>query len=264
MKGSLAGLPTSTSIHGLLTPVTILCLLTGILKPSLLVEMALFTPRKAVKVALLFSFCGFLLINFQFLTFGRGGTLTAPPSQIPNVQVETLTVSRKPRANLAVDPDANISDQVKPVQQIHIVPKEDDRPAKLTTPPKNNSSSSQTKHKDDSSGGQDKRDKDFNQSLNFIITDINDKQQIHNIDQFPPSGSNGTSYRHVWAVQVHNRDHYLKYLVDSLKTVRGINSSLLIVSHDFYSKEVFDIVSSIDFMPVSMTDDINIVVLQTP
>ena len=125
MRGTLAGLPTSTSIYGLFAPDTILCLLAGILKPSLLEEMALITPRKAVKVALLFSFCGFLLINFQFLTFGRDGTLTAPPSQIPNVQVETLTVSRKPRANLAVDPDANISDQVKPVQQTDIVPKED-------------------------------------------------------------------------------------------------------------------------------------------
>lgn len=94
------------------------------------------------------------------------------------------------------------------------------------------------------------RDEALNESLSYIIRDINRRQLIRNGDKFPSNG-NGT-YDHLFVVQVHDRDHYFQSLIASLRTVQGINKSLLVVSHDYYSKDIFDAVEGIDFMPVSI------------
>jgi len=52
-------------------------------------------------------------------------------------------------------------------------------------------------------------------------------------------------------LQVHNRSENLYHLVNSLRSARDIERTLLIFSHDVYSKELNSIVASIDFCPVS-------------
>lgn len=54
----------------------------------------------------------------------------------------------------------------------------------------------------------------------------------------------------ILVVQVHDRHEYLRHAVDSMRRVDGIAGTLVVFSHDFYSKQVFDIVKAIDFMPV--------------
>lgn len=51
--------------------------------------------------------------------------------------------------------------------------------------------------------------------------------------------------------QVHNRSEYLLHLVNSLRSARDIEQTLLVFSHDVYSSELNRIVASIDFCPVS-------------
>ncbi|XP_037305757.2 alpha-1,6-mannosyl-glycoprotein 2-beta-N-acetylglucosaminyltransferase [Pungitius pungitius] len=54
----------------------------------------------------------------------------------------------------------------------------------------------------------------------------------------------------VVVVQVHNRPDYLKLLVDSLRKSRGVESILLIFSHDYWSPEINQVVASVDFCQV--------------
>ena len=47
--------------------------------------------------------------------------------------------------------------------------------------------------------------------------------------------------------QVHNRIQYLRQLIVSLSQARGIESALLIFSHDFWDPEINRLVASVDF-----------------
>ncbi|XP_063296111.1 alpha-1,6-mannosyl-glycoprotein 2-beta-N-acetylglucosaminyltransferase [Pelobates fuscus] len=54
----------------------------------------------------------------------------------------------------------------------------------------------------------------------------------------------------VVVVQVHNRPDYLRYLLESLRSAKGIENVLLIFSHDYWSPEINQIISSVDFCQV--------------
>ena len=47
--------------------------------------------------------------------------------------------------------------------------------------------------------------------------------------------------------------NYLKHLIDSLRKSKGIESSLVIFSHDLYHEGINALVQSIDSFPVGMT-----------
>ncbi len=55
----------------------------------------------------------------------------------------------------------------------------------------------------------------------------------------------------VLLVQVHKRVKYLRLLFESLKAARGIETILLVISHDFYSDEMNQLVKTVDFCRVS-------------
>jgi len=76
----------------------------------------------------------------------------------------------------------------------------------------------------------------------------NRQQMISNLDMFDLTTSDSAV---VIVVQVHDRSEYLRHLVSSLRKAVGIEQTLLVFSHDFYSDELNDIVASIDFCPVS-------------
>jgi len=80
------------------------------------------------------------------------------------------------------------------------------------------------------------------------ISTINENQKIANINKF---GLQLTQESVVIVVQVHDRLEYLKLLLDSLRDVRNIEKSLLIISHDVFSTELNNLVSTVDFCPVS-------------
>src|SRR5690606_172346 len=52
-------------------------------------------------------------------------------------------------------------------------------------------------------------------------------------------------------IQIHLRLNYLKDLVDSLRDVKYIESTLVIFSHDVYDEEMNEFINSIDFCAVS-------------
>uniref|UniRef100_A0A1A9VZ14 Alpha-1,6-mannosyl-glycoprotein 2-beta-N-acetylglucosaminyltransferase n=1 Tax=Glossina brevipalpis TaxID=37001 RepID=A0A1A9VZ14_9MUSC len=54
----------------------------------------------------------------------------------------------------------------------------------------------------------------------------------------------------VIVIQVHTRLTYLRYLIKSLSKARGISSVLLIFSHDYYDRNINDLVQSVDFCKV--------------
>jgi hypothetical protein len=72
---------------------------------------------------------------------------------------------------------------------------------------------------------------------------INDKQSIRNEDIFGPVDNNTV----VIAIQVHNRLEYLRQLIVSLSQAEGIETTLLIFSHDFWDADVNRLVESVDF-----------------
>lgn len=80
-----------------------------------------------------------------------------------------------------------------------------------------------------------------------IVFQLNFDQIIRNEEKFKAA-------RHkddlVVVVQVHNRPDYLKLLVDSLRKARGVDSLLLIFSHDFWSPDINRVVASVDFCQV--------------
>lgn len=80
------------------------------------------------------------------------------------------------------------------------------------------------------------------------IWEINRQQTILNLDKFDLSASDSTV---VIVVQVHNRPEYLHHLISSLKKARDIEKTLLILSHDYFSEELNEIIAAIDFCPVS-------------
>ncbi|XP_041374169.1 alpha-1,6-mannosyl-glycoprotein 2-beta-N-acetylglucosaminyltransferase-like [Gigantopelta aegis] len=69
---------------------------------------------------------------------------------------------------------------------------------------------------------------------------------IHNEQTFTPRL---TSESIVILVQVHNRPDQLQMLIDSFRKMRYINETLVIFSHDFYSRYVFNVIARINFCP---------------
>ncbi|KAI8485934.1 Alpha-1,6-mannosyl-glycoprotein 2-beta-N-acetylglucosaminyltransferase [Branchiostoma belcheri] len=84
------------------------------------------------------------------------------------------------------------------------------------------------------------------QEMRSIINDVNFNQEVHNLDKFPKRPEEGI----IIVVQVHNRPEYLEQLVKSLGAAKSIEKALLIISHDYFSKEINKIVESIDFCQV--------------
>lgn len=86
------------------------------------------------------------------------------------------------------------------------------------------------------------------QLLRELILKHNQEQKVLNADKFPPLSGDGL----VLVVQVHRREGYLKQLLESLRTVKEIESVLLVLSHDYYYDEMNSIVQSVDFCRVSL------------
>ena len=68
-------------------------------------------------------------------------------------------------------------------------------------------------------------------------------QKVYNEDVFGPV----TKETVVIAVQVHDRIHYLEALIESMSQVSGIESALLIFSHDVWDPEINELIAKIDF-----------------
>ncbi|KAG9344803.1 hypothetical protein JZ751_010490 [Albula glossodonta] len=79
-----------------------------------------------------------------------------------------------------------------------------------------------------------------------IVFQLNFDQTIRNEDKF----KNRPKDDLVVLVQVHNRLENLKLLIESLRRARGIENVLLVFSHDYWSPEINQVVTAIDFCPV--------------
>lgn len=190
--------------------------------------MAFMTPRRCLKFALALALVVFLIINTSYLWV---------PFQHDDGKNAVRVVHDKPSNSPIVTATA------KQPQDIVVQVK------KAVEVGENKQSDTNQSARTDNSESTDKRLLALNESLSFIIEDINSAQKIRNIDKFPPNEDN--TYKHVFVVQVHDRDHYFQHLLHSLQLVKDANKSLLIVSHDYYSKEVFNLVESVTYMPVS-------------
>lgn len=85
------------------------------------------------------------------------------------------------------------------------------------------------------------------ESLRTAVSQLNRMERVLNADRFPVLSSvDGL----VVVVQVHRRVGYLHQLIESLRVARGVADILLIVSHDYVSKEINSAVQSIDFCKV--------------
>ncbi|XP_036405929.1 alpha-1,6-mannosyl-glycoprotein 2-beta-N-acetylglucosaminyltransferase-like [Megalops cyprinoides] len=82
--------------------------------------------------------------------------------------------------------------------------------------------------------------------LRGIVFQLNFDQTIRNEERFKLRPKDDL----VVVVQVHNRLDYLKLLIESLKKARGIENVLLIFSHDYWSPEINQVVTSINFCQV--------------
>ncbi|KAM8826868.1 alpha-1,6-mannosyl-glycoprotein 2-beta-N-acetylglucosaminyltransferase [Synchiropus picturatus] len=80
-----------------------------------------------------------------------------------------------------------------------------------------------------------------------IVFQLNFDQTIRNEEKFKTARQKDDL---VVVVQVHNRPDYLKLLVDSLRKSRGVESILLIFSHDYWSPDINKVVASVDFCQV--------------
>ncbi|CAF89452.1 unnamed protein product, partial [Tetraodon nigroviridis] len=80
-----------------------------------------------------------------------------------------------------------------------------------------------------------------------IVFQLNFDQVVRNSEKFKAARQKDDL---VVVVQVHNRPDYLRLLVDSLRKARGVESILLIFSHDFWSPEINKLVASVDFCQV--------------
>ncbi|XP_069940913.1 uncharacterized protein [Cherax quadricarinatus] len=69
----------------------------------------------------------------------------------------------------------------------------------------------------------------------------NEEQKVYNEERYGAVSSNTT----ILLVQVHNRLENLRYLVESMKKVRGIEETLVIFSHDFWDAAINDFVRNI-------------------
>lgn len=193
------------------------------------------TPRRFLKLTLLISLFIFLIINTSYFW---------APFQNRDDKNAVRVVRDNPSISESATPAQPPQDGFAQVEKSVGVEK------KRSDIKKKQSDANQSSQADNSESSDKRLNESLNESLTFIINDINSAQKIRNAEKFPPNDQN--TYSHVFVVQVHNRDHYLQPLIHSLERVQDVNRSLLIVSHDYYSKEVFDVVESITFMPVSV------------
>ncbi|XP_018648329.1 putative beta-1,2-n-acetylglucosaminyltransferase II [Schistosoma mansoni] len=90
-------------------------------------------------------------------------------------------------------------------------------------------------------------------NLRQYISHINMVQYVKNEDLYGqlPTRDNFNSTRsspnHVIIIQVHNRSIELSLLIESLRRTKGIETALIIFSHDFYSDELNSLIGSIRF-----------------
>ena len=84
-------------------------------------------------------------------------------------------------------------------------------------------------------------------ALHDVILDHNRRQLILNSDKF----GNVEPNESIIVIQVHNRAQYLAALIDSLRSVAGIDKSLLVFSHDVFDLNINAIVTNITFTRVS-------------
>ncbi|XP_046545583.1 alpha-1,6-mannosyl-glycoprotein 2-beta-N-acetylglucosaminyltransferase-like [Haliotis rubra] len=76
---------------------------------------------------------------------------------------------------------------------------------------------------------------------------LNSEQHIRNIEKFQLDFHDNSV---VILIQVHKRLEDLQIMIESMKSVRYINQTLVVFSHDYYSPETFKLVFSIEFCPV--------------
>ncbi|KAJ8269971.1 hypothetical protein GJAV_G00108830 [Gymnothorax javanicus] len=79
-----------------------------------------------------------------------------------------------------------------------------------------------------------------------IVFQLNFDQTVRNEDKLRKRAKDDL----VVVVQVHNRLENLKLLIESLRRARGIESVLLIFSHEYWSPEINGVIAAIDFCPV--------------
>ncbi|KAI1287956.1 Alpha-1,6-mannosyl-glycoprotein 2-beta-N-acetylglucosaminyltransferase [Halotydeus destructor] len=79
-----------------------------------------------------------------------------------------------------------------------------------------------------------------------LINKSNQRQFILNEEKFGPLRGNDV----IIIIQVHDRLQYLNALVKSLSTVRGIDKTLVIFSHDQFDVRINSLIQSIDFCKV--------------
>ncbi|XP_043075921.1 alpha-1,6-mannosyl-glycoprotein 2-beta-N-acetylglucosaminyltransferase [Puntigrus tetrazona] len=82
------------------------------------------------------------------------------------------------------------------------------------------------------------------ENMRKSVYDSNYRQFVQNQDRFP------SDPEAVVVVQVHNRPAYLKMLIRSLEKVTGIQNTLVVFSHDYFSEEISDMVKEIAFCRV--------------
>ena len=84
--------------------------------------------------------------------------------------------------------------------------------------------------------------------LQEALVKANLRQEVLNAAAFPPLREGGL----VLLVQVHDRELYLRQLVESLREAKGVEDNVLLVfSHDYYSESINSVVRGIDFCRVS-------------
>ena len=86
------------------------------------------------------------------------------------------------------------------------------------------------------------------QDLISAVERLNNEQIIHNREKLKTLSNDYV----VIVVQVHRRIEYFKELLDSLQRSKGIEKSLLVVSHDYYTDEMNALVRTIKFSAVSI------------
>lgn len=97
------------------------------------------------------------------------------------------------------------------------------------------------------------------EKLKKEINSINEKLTIKNENYLKTFKSNNNNILNhnasdkqlIILVQVHNRIIYLKELINSLSKVKFINETLLIFSHDYYDKNINNLIGTINFTAVS-------------
>lgn len=200
------------------------------------------TPKRFVKAIFAVSAIGFLLMNISFLlsdddevtidesTGGRAAVYNRYANESRNAGGHGLKYEKVQENDGVVDR----LDSLNLVNQLNL-----GRWAAMTNTSRNATVASDFELPRNANTTQIKQ----------AVWEANRRQHIRNLDRFDLVASESTI---VVVVQVHNRPEYLRHLVDSLRKARDIAQTLLVFSHDYYSDELNEIVSTINFCPVSL------------